>query len=82
MLAEQVGVTCTKDQNLNNFLFLAVPDYWKGLATSTRFAEKSLEACLFAIHIDIIVVWNIYDLHMVCLFVIVRFFSDVNTAFA
>jgi len=39
-------------------------NYWKGLATSTRFAEKSLEACLFAIHIDIIVVWNIHDPHM------------------
>jgi hypothetical protein len=80
VLAEQVGVACTKDQSLSNFL--TVPDYWKGLATSTRFAEKSLEACLFAIHIDIIVVWNIYDLHMVCLFVIARFFSDDNTAFA
>jgi len=39
-------------------------NYWKGLATSTRFADKSLEACLFAIHTDVIVVWNIYDPHM------------------
>ncbi|KAF8805966.1 hypothetical protein BYT27DRAFT_7339503 [Phlegmacium glaucopus] len=39
-------------------------NYWKGLATSARFAEKSLEACLFAIHIDIVVVWNIHNSHM------------------
>jgi len=39
-------------------------NYWKGLASSTRFAEKSLEACLFAIHVDIVVVWNIHDPHM------------------
>ncbi|KAF8805972.1 hypothetical protein BYT27DRAFT_6650089 [Phlegmacium glaucopus] len=47
-----------------SFLSIGRTNYWKGLATSARFAEKSLEACLFAIHIDIVVVWNIHDSHM------------------
>ncbi|KAJ7788202.1 hypothetical protein B0H14DRAFT_2628525 [Mycena olivaceomarginata] len=41
-------------------MYLAV-EYWRGIASSTRFPGFKLEKCLNTLHIDIVTSWNFND---------------------
>ncbi|KAF8351828.1 kinase-like domain-containing protein [Amanita rubescens] len=61
--------------------------YWRAIASSMVFLNVSLENCLYAIHKDIITIWNFRDLHEFLLsdgfrrrvMVIVEDLKDTNT---
>ncbi|KAF8326439.1 hypothetical protein F5887DRAFT_225940 [Amanita rubescens] len=61
--------------------------YWRAIASGIHFLNISLENCLYAIHKDIITIWNFRDLHEFLLsdafrrrvMVIVEDLKDTNT---
>ncbi|KAF7328138.1 G domain-containing protein [Mycena venus] len=49
------------EQKIHGSIDIGMRRYWRGLASSTKFANMSLKKCLEIVHQDIIDSWNIYD---------------------